>query len=321
MDDAAAPAAVAARSRSVAGRGAHRRHGPSRRHRRRPAGDDALPRRPAGPRRRHAALLRPGTSMARSLEVRVPFLDHQVVELPRRRPPASLTWCDGRDDEASCSSRLARGLDPGPDHRQAEGRVLQRGGRARWFRAQSRGRSPIISWLRIPAMGDMIDRKRGRGGSSSARPDGTAHRAMPMPCSSILMLEVWLSSYLPRALGVASEPARSTSASRQHERARHPRTRSSLRSAPRSSQPPSPCCGLLAGPADFYSPQPGSSSTTGSSDETPAIAGRELGRRVHLVGSVPSRSTPGQSGSRAGPIVRAFEVGLRLPRRSSRPSL
>ena len=65
-------------------------------------------------------------SMAHSLEVRVPFLDHELVELCAAMP-ASLKV--HRGETKHVLRHAARGLVPGPHHRQAEDRLLQRCGR------------------------------------------------------------------------------------------------------------------------------------------------------------------------------------------------
>ena len=65
-------------------------------------------------------------SMAHSLEVRVPFLDHEVVELAATIPPALKVR--GATTK-HLVKRIARGLVPDQDHRQAKDGLLQsRGG-------------------------------------------------------------------------------------------------------------------------------------------------------------------------------------------------
>ena len=131
-------------------------------------------------------------SMAHSLEVRVPFLDHEFVELCASIP-ANLKV--HRLETKHVLRHAARGLVPdriidkpkiGFFNAAVDG----------WFRAQANG--AISDYLLAPnaRYTEMIDRTaverllsehtRGEGGNAYA-------------LLSILMLEVWLSEYLPRA--------------------------------------------------------------------------------------------------------------------------
>jgi asparagine synthase (glutamine-hydrolysing) len=137
-------------------------------------------------------------SMAHSLEVRVPFLDHQLVEwcaeLPSQLKVQRLTT-------KALLKRAARGLVPdeivdkpkiGFFNRAVDG----------WLRAQLAG--PSADYLLDPGARctELLDRReldRMLARHAEGGPDGGLLLA-------VLMLEVWLSTYLPRAARVASEP-------------------------------------------------------------------------------------------------------------------
>jgi len=144
-------------------------------------------------------------SMAHSLEVRVPFLDHHVVEFCAAIPPRHKVR---RLDTKHVLKRAVRGLVPdsiidkpkiGFFHTVVDG----------WFRAQTRGAISDYLLGPNPRYAEMLDR------SSVERlvrvhSDGTDGRNGHL-LLSILMLEVWLSSYLPRSLGSpAAQPERVT---------------------------------------------------------------------------------------------------------------
>ena len=133
-------------------------------------------------------------SMAHSLEVRVPFLDHHVVEHCATIPPGlkvnrmSVTKYVLKQRGARDRARR--------HHRQAEDRLLRRRG-LRWFRAQAGGE--IARYLLDPAAryGEFLDRRgvqRLVADHAAGREPGAAPALL-----AILMLEVWLSTYLPRA--------------------------------------------------------------------------------------------------------------------------
>ena len=138
-------------------------------------------------------------SMARSLEVRVPFLDHDFVEFCARIPTDLKVR--GLHDEVPAQAR-GRGHRPGPDHRQAQDRLLQRR-RRRLVRA--RRRDGAISRLPAraePGYAELLD--RGRVERLVARARGGRQVQPRHALLSLLMLEVWLWEFLPRALRRAS---------------------------------------------------------------------------------------------------------------------
>ena len=141
-------------------------------------------------------------SMAHSLEVRVPFLDHKVVELCARIPSAYKVR--GRTTKYLLKE-AARGLVPD--------RIIDKPkigffntAVGDWLRTASADVLPDYLLGRDAACHEFVDRasiermvqgqKEGRGGTRDA------HAVL-----AILMLEVWLSSYVPRAMQ-RSEPAR-----------------------------------------------------------------------------------------------------------------
>lgn len=132
-------------------------------------------------------------SMARSLEVRVPFLDHHVVELCARIPPGLKVR---RLRTKHLLKEAARDLLPGHvvDKRKVG---FFHGSVAGWFDAQA-GRSVEARLLQPrPRYADLLRpeavRELVRRGPRSDSADGQLLLA-------ILMLEVWLSTYLPRGL-------------------------------------------------------------------------------------------------------------------------
>jgi asparagine synthase (glutamine-hydrolysing) len=140
------------------------------------------------------------TSMAHSLEVRVPFLDHKVVELCATIP--GNLKVRGRTTKYLLK-QVARGLVP--DFVIDKPKTGFFSGVARsWMQEQLKG--PAADYLLHGelACGDFLDteevRRMARNGSGGAPTDVDALYA-------VLMLEVWLTSVLPRALA-PSEPPR-----------------------------------------------------------------------------------------------------------------
>ena len=136
-------------------------------------------------------------SMAHSLEVRVPFLDHHVVELCAAMP-ANLKVHGGRSLETKhVLKHAARGLVPdriidkpkiGFFNAAVDG----------WFRAQTRGAISDYLLGPNPRYAEMLDRSEVER-LVKGQADGAA-RATRYVLLSVLMLEVWLAEYLPRAL-------------------------------------------------------------------------------------------------------------------------
>jgi asparagine synthase (glutamine-hydrolysing) len=137
-------------------------------------------------------------SMAHSLEVRVPYLDERVVEYCATLP----------------SSAKIRGLERKRVLRHAAARILPRRilekPKVGFFRhaagswLESRAAEEVRRYLLDGELrcGEFLDRDAVRGlAARGARRSATEDRLL----LSILMLEVWLSSYLPRA---ASKPER-----------------------------------------------------------------------------------------------------------------
>lgn len=134
-------------------------------------------------------------SMAHSLEVRVPFLDHRVVELAARIPPhLKIT---GRTTKAVLR-QVAKGLVPeevlarpkvGFFNRAVEG----------WVGTQLRGRARDILLDEGAAYTEILDRETVRRAVDAFR-DPDARTLSAEGLYAILVLEVWLTSFLPRAL-------------------------------------------------------------------------------------------------------------------------
>jgi asparagine synthase (glutamine-hydrolysing) len=137
-------------------------------------------------------------SMAHSLEVRVPFLDHQVVEFCATIPQQHKIR---RLDTKHVLKHAARGLIPdriidkpkiGFFNAAVDG----------WFRAQTRGAISDYLLGPSPRYAELLNRaeveKLVRGHVAGTDGGNNAHALL-----SILMLEVWLSTYLPRAAAPA----------------------------------------------------------------------------------------------------------------------
>ena len=134
------------------------------------------------------------TSMAHSLEVRVPFLDHKVVEFCATIPA-------GLKVRRLTTKHVLKRAAPGlvPDRvidkpkigffKPARGRLVPLAGRWRDRRLPAR---PGPALRRVPR-----SRPRWDGWSGPYLEGGGGARTL----LSILMLEVWLSTYVPRALG------------------------------------------------------------------------------------------------------------------------
>ena len=138
------------------------------------------------------------TSMAHSLEVRVPFLDHELVQLCATIPSSVKLRHFGRTKHVL--KVAAKGLIPdqiidkpkvGFFNRSVEG----------WLRAQTDG--AIADYLLDPGacVNDVVDPVSVR---SLVRSHG--HERGTYTLLSLLMLEIWLRTYLPRAVAVASAP-------------------------------------------------------------------------------------------------------------------
>ena len=140
------------------------------------------------------------TSMAHSLEVRVPFLDHHLVEWAARLPPQ--VKVHGRQTKVVLKE-AARGLVP--DAIVDKPKIgFFRGASDGWLRAQLSGALSDHLLGPEPRYSAFLDRgaveqlvRRHRAGGRS-----DVHLLL-----AILMLELWLSSFLPRAT-TAAEPER-----------------------------------------------------------------------------------------------------------------
>jgi asparagine synthase (glutamine-hydrolysing) len=132
-------------------------------------------------------------SMAHSLEVRVPFLDHHVVELCARIPGTMKV--KGLTTK-HVLKQAARGLVP--DEVIDRPKVGFFNAVAdRWFRAQLSGPVQELLLTGSPRYAEFLDRDEvARLLRACAQGDTTPSYLL----LSVLLLEVWLSSYLPRAL-------------------------------------------------------------------------------------------------------------------------
>jgi asparagine synthase (glutamine-hydrolysing) len=138
--------------------------------------------------------------MAHSLEVRVPFLDHEVVELCAAIPTRHKVH---RLDTKHVLKHAARGLVPASAIGKRKVGFFQ-GVADGWFRAQARGAISDYLLGPSPRYAEILD-PRGieRLVAKHLEDPGSRHTYGLL---SVLMLEIWLSTYLPRATQPA--PAR-----------------------------------------------------------------------------------------------------------------
>jgi asparagine synthase (glutamine-hydrolysing) len=145
-------------------------------------------------------------SMAHSLEVRVPFLDHKLVEFCATIPPGLKVR---RLQTKSILKDVARGVIPD--------RIIDKpkvgffsGAVDGWFASQAQRAVGEYLLQPSPRYADLLDR-------AEVRRLVEQHSAAPADKDvqlllSILMLEVWLSSFVPRALAGAEAPPTSIAA-------------------------------------------------------------------------------------------------------------
>jgi asparagine synthase (glutamine-hydrolysing) len=133
-------------------------------------------------------------SMAHSLEVRVPFLDHRVVELAARIPSRLKVR---RNTTKFLLRQAAKGLLPDSVLEKRKVGFFNRTVSS-WLEAQLKGEAGDYLLEREPAFADFLDPEgvrrlvtRFRGGTPGVSGDAVY---------AILVLEVWLTTFLPRAL-------------------------------------------------------------------------------------------------------------------------
>lgn len=140
-------------------------------------------------------------SMACSLEVRVPFLDHELVELCARVPTAAKVR---RLEGKHVLRQLARDLVPDfvLDKRK---RGFFNESVDAWLAAENGAVVERVLLCPEPAYERIVDRgvvERAVGAWRAGQP-----RQAPL-LLSLIMLELWLKEYLPRAFAAAREPVR-----------------------------------------------------------------------------------------------------------------
>lgn len=132
-------------------------------------------------------------SMARSLEVRVPFLDHRVVEYCATIP--SSLKINGLKTKYLLK-HAARGIVP--DHIIDKPKIgFLSAAVDDWFQAQTRGAAYDYLFGDAPRYGEFVDAAVVR--ELAHRNSRTRGRSDGQALLSVLLLEIWLSSYLPRA--------------------------------------------------------------------------------------------------------------------------
>jgi asparagine synthase (glutamine-hydrolysing) len=138
-------------------------------------------------------------SMAHSLEVRVPFLDHHVVEYAATIPRSLKV---SRRMTKVLLRRIARGLVPDqiidrPKVGFFDAAVEE------WFRAQVEGGLDDYLLRGDASCLELLDAAELRNLVQAYRAGGNRRRLAPFMLR-VLMLELWLSSYLPRATRAAA---------------------------------------------------------------------------------------------------------------------
>jgi asparagine synthase (glutamine-hydrolysing) len=139
-------------------------------------------------------------SMAYSLEVRVPFLDHELVEYCARIPPDLKVR---RLRTKHILKQAAHGILP--DRIIDKPKIgFFRGSVSAWFQAQAARTIDDYLLQPRPRFADMLDPGAVRElvRRQRARPDAPERHLL----LAILMLEIWLSTYLPRALSIPGRP-------------------------------------------------------------------------------------------------------------------
>ena len=140
-------------------------------------------------------------SMAHSLEVRVPFLDPNVVELAARVP----SWLKvHRGTTKYLVKQIARGLIPDEIIDKPKKGFFNHAVGA-WLETQLNGQTADYLLEGAPVSSSLLDLDVVRRLVAERRA-GSARSGHAL--YAILMLEVWLASFLPRAL--ASPPTRAT---------------------------------------------------------------------------------------------------------------
>jgi asparagine synthase (glutamine-hydrolysing) len=140
------------------------------------------------------------TSMAHSLEVRVPFLDHRLVE-------QSAAISSGHKVHGAATKivlkRAARGVIPDSiiDKRKVGFFALTANA---WLEEQVRG--PVTDYVLDPGARLTAFLDRGAVKELAAGHSRRSEKQTGRLLLAILMLEVWLSTYLPRAFDGTSRP-------------------------------------------------------------------------------------------------------------------
>ena len=137
-------------------------------------------------------------SMAHSLEVRVPFLDHHLVEWAARVPPE----LKARGSQTKVLlKRAARGIVPDAIIDKPKIGFFN-GAADGWLRMQLEGAT--TDYLLDPAarISELVERREVEALVVRHR-EGNADGGLLL---ALLMLEVWLSTYLPHAALIAAGP-------------------------------------------------------------------------------------------------------------------
>ena len=165
-------------------------------------------------------------SMAHSLEVRVPFLDHHLVELCATIPAQLKVR---RLDTKHVLKHARARPGPGPDHRQAEDRLLQRGRRRLVPGADAAARSPTTCSGRTRATrscstGSEVERARQRARRRARREQRLRAALGPDARGLAVVVPPARSARSPShaALNASPSPDAPTRSSRRRETRREP---------------------------------------------------------------------------------------------------